>query len=70
MTQPYRLTDNTRAANAQLVLRESDGATIADDPGNADYIAYRAWLAGGNTPDPAPAVIGGLRFYCTAAARL
>ena len=36
------------------VLRSMDGAYIPVDPGNADYAAYLAWRAAGNTPDPAP----------------
>ena len=36
------------------VLRSIDGAYIPVDPGNADYAAYLAWEAAGNSPDPAP----------------
>lgn len=54
MSQPYQLTSSILAANAQSVIREADGAFIPDDPMNADYQAYLAWLAEGNTPDPAP----------------
>jgi hypothetical protein len=50
----YQLTNNNLAANAQSVVRESDGAVIPPDPRNADDQAYLLWLAGGNTPDPAP----------------
>lgn len=42
----YRLTSGPQ------VFREADGATIPNDPGNRDWIAYQAWLALGNTPDP------------------
>lgn len=37
-----------------IILRESDGLAIPTDPANADYVAYLAWLAVPNTPDPAP----------------
>lgn len=42
----YRLT------SGNAVIRVSDGATIPDDPRNADWQAYQAWLAVPNTPDP------------------
>lgn len=34
------------------ILRNGDGAGIPVDEQNADYIAYLAWTALGNTPDP------------------
>jgi len=37
------------------ILHLEDNAFIPPDPANTDYAAYLAWLAEGNTPDPAPA---------------
>lgn len=35
------------------ILRKEDGAFIPKDPENCDYQDYLAWVADGNTADPA-----------------
>ena len=42
----YRLTET------DIILRISDGASIPNDPSNADRQEYERWLTRGNVPDP------------------
>lgn len=44
---------NTRGEDAQCIQRLPDGAFIPFNEANTDYQAYLAWLAEGNTPEPA-----------------
>jgi hypothetical protein len=50
----------TYALTANTMILRSDGTYIPPDPHNADYVAYEAWIAAGNTPTsyvaPPPAV--------------
>jgi hypothetical protein len=43
----------TKEKTANAIKRIADNAFIPFDPDNTDYQAYLAWLALGNTPEPA-----------------
>jgi hypothetical protein len=44
--------------NNGVIKRMSDNRYIPFDPDNTDYQAYLAWLAEGNTPEPAEVING------------
>ena len=49
----YQLINDLITSNACGVRRTTDNASIPFDLGNTDYREYLAWLAEGNTPEPA-----------------
>ena len=48
----YKLSPTINGIKNKTIIR-SDGAQIPVDLNNTDYQAYLAWLAEGNTPEPA-----------------
>jgi hypothetical protein len=49
----YKLIKDTLTNEVTSVHRLSDNTFIPFDTGNRDYQEYLAWLAAGNTPEPA-----------------
>jgi hypothetical protein len=54
----YKLIANSDGS-VNTVIRTIDNACIPFDPANTDYQAYLAWVAEGNTPEPADEVTDG-----------
>ena len=54
MTYTYKKTKGSNGKElTNHIVRKEDNAYIPFDPDNRDYQAYLAWVAEGNTPDPA-----------------
>ena len=53
MTYTYKLLKSADTGTIGSVLRKEDEAQIPFDSANIDYQEYLAWVAEGNTADPA-----------------
>ena len=49
----YNVPDAFKGMVMESIIRIEDGTMIPKDPDNTDYRDYLAWVADGNTPDPA-----------------
>ena len=49
----YKLIKDSFSENVSFIQRLSDNAGIPINEANTDYQAYLAWVAEGNTPQPA-----------------
>ena len=49
----YKLVKEKNDSDASVVYHTTKNAWIPKDPANTDYQAYLAWVAEGNTPEPA-----------------
>ena len=52
----YKQCKNLDSSISNCIFRLSDNAFIPMDEANTDYQAYLAWVAQGNTPQPADEV--------------
>ena len=56
MAITYKLYPNDENGASRKAIQKTDGDIISSipfDEGNTDYQEYLAWVAEGNTPDPA-----------------
>lgn len=48
----YKLRNNPKLSEVDVILKKTEGLVIPIDPNNTDYQTYLAWVAAGNTADP------------------